>query len=144
MGAPSPSEMSVGKLAIDPVRLDGSGNRIGPRLYTLTSDGQVIEFMPAVGTVAPLVSPVFPVTSLNPGTLVDGGFYEYSGAATTLTFATSNPVQECVIYTTTNPITFTGAITYTGSGGPILPGGCVMGLKKLSNGSYLLFGDMTT
>lgn len=144
MSAPSPSQMEVGKLAIDPVRLDAGGNRIGPRLYTLTSDGQVQEFLPAAGTTAPLISPVVATTSLTPGFLTDGVFYEYSGPAITLTFDTGILVQECLIYTTTNPITFAGTVTWTGSGGPILPGGCVMALKKLSSGAYLIFGDLST
>lgn len=144
MAAPSPIQMEVGKLAIDPVHLDGQGNRIGPRLYTLATDGQVIEFMPATGTVAPLISPVYTITTLVPDELVDGVFYEYSGPAATVTFLSSMIVQECIIYTTVNPITFTGDVTWTGSGGPILPGGCVTGIKKLSGGNYLLFGDLAT
>jgi hypothetical protein len=143
MAAPNPAQMEIGKLAIDPVRLDGGGNRIGPRLYTKSSDGQVVEFLPAFGTVAPLVSPVYNQDTLDVTNLADGVFYEYTGPALTLTFATTDIVQECLIYTTTNAVTFAGAVVWTGSGGPILPGGCVMGLKKLSAGNYLLFGDMT-
>lgn len=144
MPAPNPVTMDVGKLAIDPVRLDGSGQRIGPRLYTLSTDGQVIEFMPGEGTTAPLVSPNRVLSALSAGNLADGFFYEYSGAAGSLNLLIASEVRECMIYTTTNAITFTGNVVNTGSGGLILPGGCVMALKKLLNGTYLLFGDMTT
>lgn len=144
MPAPNPATMEVGRLAIDPVRLDGTGARIGPRLYTLSSDGQVAEFLPAVGTVAPIVAPVYAVTALNTANLEDGALYEYSGPTTTVNLLTTLTFQEVSIFTTTNAITFTGDIVTTGSGGPILPGGCIMSIKKLSAGNYLLYGDMTT
>jgi hypothetical protein len=99
--------------------------------------------MPAVGTVAPLVAPVDTIATLDMTNLSDGYFYEYTGPTVTVTLDPSLVIQECLIYTTTNAITFAGSVVWTGSGGPILPGGCVMGLKKLSAGNYLLFGDMT-
>lgn len=144
MAAPNPATMEVGRLAIDPVRLDGTGARIGPRLYTLSTDGQVVEFLPAFGTVAPIVAPIYAVTTLDPTNFEDGAFYEYSGPTTSVNLLIAQTFQEVTIYTTTNAVTFTGNIATTGSGGPILPGGCIMSIKKLSAGNYLLYGDMTT
>lgn len=44
MAIPTPAQMEVGKLAIDPTFSDGLGNRVGPRLYTLTTNNQVAGF----------------------------------------------------------------------------------------------------
>lgn len=95
-------------------------------------------------TIAPEVTPTISTASLTPGGLLTGVFYYYTGPTVSLAMTTGLTVQEFTIYTTTNAVTFTGAVNASGSGGTIIPGGCVASAKKLPTGNYLIFGDTAT
>lgn len=95
-------------------------------------------------SIAPDVTPTISTASLTPGGLLSGVFYYYTGPTTSLAMTTGLTVQEFSIYTTTNAVTLTGAVVATGSGGTIIPGGCVASVKKLPTGNYLIFGDTST
>lgn len=104
--------------------------------------GSVWRRIPA--SIAPDITPTINTASLTTGTLANGVFYYYTGATTSLAMTTGMTVQEFSIYTVTNPVTLTGAVVATGSGGTIIPGGCIASVKKLPTGNYLIFGDTST
>lgn len=95
-------------------------------------------------SIAPDITPTINTASLTTGALVNGVFYNYTGPTVSLAMTTGMTVQEFTIYTTTNPVTFTGAAVATASGGLIIPGGAVASVKKLPTGNYLIFGDTAT
>jgi len=88
--------------------------------------------------------PTVNTASLTVGALLNGTFYNYTGPNVSLNMTTGMAVQEFTIYTTTNAVTFTGAAVASASGGLIIPGGAVASVKKLPNGTYLVFGDTAT
>jgi len=95
-------------------------------------------------SIAPDITPTISTASLTAASLLSGVFYYYTGPTTSLAMTTGLGVQEFTIYTTTNAVTLTGAVVATGSGGLIIPGGCVASVKKLPTGNYLIFGDTST
>lgn len=95
-------------------------------------------------TIAPDVTPVINTASLTVGALQSGVFYNYTGPTVSLVMTTGMTVQEFTVYTTTNAVTFSGAVVASASGGLIIPGGAVASIKKLPTGNYLIFGDTAT